>query len=138
MIWQECVSWYYSLPTLQLLEDCVLNMLVASCGAEEEHHFSDDEILSHCISFLIAAYDTTSVTLACATHLLATHTHVQDKLCSLLDEYWSQHQVEMHSVALKCLLLFTSTSLSVLSVHSRTPLIQPPNVRTPPPIGRMA
>ena len=54
---------------------------------------SDDEIISNCLTFLFAAYDTTSLTLTCASHLLATHPHVQDKLCSLLDTYWSQHKV---------------------------------------------
>ena len=77
----------------QLQENCVLDLLVAACEENGDQSLSDDEILSHCINFLFAAYDTTSLTLACASHLLATNTHVQDKLCGLLDDYWSQHQV---------------------------------------------
>ena len=54
---------------------------------------SDDEMVSNCLNFLFAAYDTTSLTLTCASHLLATNPRVQDKLCTLLDDYWSQHEV---------------------------------------------
>ena len=78
---------------MQLQENSVLDLLVAASDENGDQFFSDDEILSHCINFLFAAYDTTSLTLACASHLLATNTHVQDKLCGLLDDYWSQNQV---------------------------------------------
>ena len=80
---------------LQLQENSVLDLLVAAREENGDQSLSDDEILSHCINFLFAAYDTTSLTLACASHLLATNTHVQDKLCGLLDDYWSQHQVQL-------------------------------------------
>ena len=84
---------FFVLFTMQLQGNSVLDLLVAACEENGDQSLSDDEILSHCINFLFAAYDTTSLTLACASHLLATNTHVQDKLCGLLDDYWSQHQV---------------------------------------------
>ena len=78
---------------LQLQEKSVLDVMIAASETEENEQLSDNQILSHCLNFLFAAYDTTSLTLTCASHLLATNTHVQDKLCALLDDYWSQHQV---------------------------------------------
>jgi cytochrome P450 len=76
----------------QLQEKSVLDVIVAASETEENGQLSDIQILSHCLNFLFAAYDTTSLTLTCASHLLATNTHVQNKLCALLDDYWSQHQ----------------------------------------------
>ena len=81
---------------LQLQEKSVLDLLVVASETEENGVLSDNQILSHCLNFLFAAYDTTSLTLTCVSHLLATNTHVQDKLCALLDDYWSQHQVHMY------------------------------------------
>ena len=81
---------------LQLQEKSVLDLLVVASESEENGPLSDNQILSHCLNFLVAAYDTTSLTLTCVSHLLATNTHVQDKLCALLDDYWSQHQVHMY------------------------------------------
>ena len=79
----------------QLQENCVLNLLVAAASdCTDDGLFSDEEIISNCITFLFAAYDTTSLTMTCASHLLATNTHVQDKLCALLDDYWSQNKVK--------------------------------------------
>ena len=78
---------------LQLQEKSVLDLLVVASETEENGTLTDNQILSHCLNFLFAAYDTTSLTLTCVSHLLATNTHVQDKLCALLDDYWSQHEV---------------------------------------------
>jgi cytochrome P450 len=76
----------------KLQENSVIDLLVAASeGTGEGQGMSDDEIISNCLIFLFAAYGTTSLTLTCLSHLLATNPHIQDKLCSLLDEYWSQH-----------------------------------------------
>ena len=64
----------------------------------EDSELSDDEMMSHCFNFLFAAYDTTSLTLTCATHLLATNSRVQDKLCTLIDDYWDQNKVCEHKI----------------------------------------
>ena len=65
-------------------------MVAAVVGDSE---LSDEEMMSHCLNYLFAAYDTTSLTLTCATHLLATNPRVQDKLCILIDDYWDQNKV---------------------------------------------
>ena len=67
---------------------------MADSESADDGLLSDEEIVSNCINFMFAAYDTTSLTLTCASHLLATNTHVQDKLCALLDDYWSENKVK--------------------------------------------
>lgn len=75
-------------------ENSVIDLLVAASEESNEGEtLSDDDIISNCLIFLFAAYDTTALTLTCASYLLATNPLVQDKLCSLLDDYWTQHQV---------------------------------------------
>jgi cytochrome P450 family 3 subfamily A len=76
----------------QLQESCVLDLLVAASESAGDGQLTDDDIISNCLNFLFAAYDTTSLTLTCASHLLATNPHVQDKLCGLLDDYWDQNK----------------------------------------------
>ena len=68
-----------------------MNLLVGSWS--DGKCLNEDEVISHCINFLTAAYDTTSFALTCCSYLLATHSHVQDKLCALLDPYWENYQV---------------------------------------------
>ena len=67
--------------------------LCSELAGVEDFELSNDEMMSHCLNFLFAAYDTTSLTLTCATYLLATNPHVQDKLCTLIDNYWDQNKV---------------------------------------------
>ena len=96
----------YEILYPQLQESSVLDLLVAASerggggGGErgEDQPLRDEEIISNCLIFLFAAYDTTSLTLTCASHLLATNPHIQDKLCSLIDQYWSQHKVRAYVV----------------------------------------
>ena len=47
-------------------------------GSTKKLHF--DEISSNVFLFMIAGFETTSTTLACATYVLATHPHIQEKL----------------------------------------------------------
>ena len=95
-----CVYAYYVFLHIilshQLQDNCVLNLLVAASESEDSDSvLSDEDLISNCLNFLFAAYDTTSLTLTCASHLLATNTHVQDKLCDMLDDYWSQNKVNI-------------------------------------------
>ena len=106
----------------QLQENCILSLLVAS-SENGDSQFSDEEMISTCINFLFAAYDTTSFTLSCASYLLATHPHIQDKICALLDDYWSQNKV-LHAVksisvseSNKCMGCQTLLIIEVVSLH---------------------
>ena len=76
-----------------MTDSCVLDLLMADCAAGGDEHVSEDEVVANCLNFLMAAYDTTSFALTCCSYLLATHPHVQAKLCDLLDHYWAEHQV---------------------------------------------
>ena len=78
----------------------VLDLLLrASENATQENvhavDLSDEQIVSHCLNFLVAAYDTTSFSLAMCSFLLATHPRVQDKLCDHLDQYWKDNPVSL-------------------------------------------
>ena len=101
----------------------MLDLLVsASEGGGEGKPLDDDEIISNCLIFLFAAYDTTSLTLTCASHLLATNPHIQDKLCSLLDHYWDKHKVKMKISTTVCNQLVRSHEkrmYSILAIYKR-------------------
>ena len=64
-------------------------------GEDKSLDLGEDKIVSHCINFLMAAYDTTSFSLAICSFLLATHPAVQDKLCHYLDQYWKKNPVSL-------------------------------------------
>lgn len=68
-------------------------------GEDESLDLGEDKIVSHCLNFLMAAYDTTSFSLTICSYLLATHPAIQDKLCHHLDKYWQENPV-----SLSCLL----------------------------------
>ncbi|KAL5491879.1 hypothetical protein EMCRGX_G017245 [Ephydatia muelleri] len=55
--------------------------------------FSNNDLITHCITFLIAGYETTSSCLAYTSYLLAINPDVQEKLCQELDNYFKDHSV---------------------------------------------
>ena len=78
----------------------VLDLLLRASESTTEGNdpavdLSDEQIVSHCLNFLVAAYDTTSFSLATCSFLLATHPRVQDKLCDHLDQYWNDNPVSL-------------------------------------------
>ena len=72
-------------------------------------HLMEEKIISHCLNFLMAAYDTSSFSLTMCSFLLATHSKVQEKLCSHLDQYWKENPVSICTETLNC----TSTIILV-------------------------
>lgn len=78
--------------SMQLHDNCLLDLMLAASEKGEEA-MSEVEIISHCLNFLQAAYDTTSVTLANCSYLLATYPAIQDKVCNQLDQYWLENSV---------------------------------------------
>ena len=87
-------------------------------GEDKSLGLGEDNIVSHCLNFLMAAYDTTSFSLAICSFLLATHPAVQDKLCHYLDQYWKKNPVSLscplhlsHQLLLPFLYLFLFPSL---------------------------
>ena len=53
--------------------------------------FSNNDLITHCITFLIAGYETTSSCLAYTSYLLTINPDVQEKLCQELDNYFKDH-----------------------------------------------
>ena len=57
--------------------------------------FTNGDLITNCISFLIAGFETTSSCLAYTSYLLAVNPAVQDKLCQELDSYFKDHPVSI-------------------------------------------
>ncbi|KAL5491876.1 hypothetical protein EMCRGX_G017242 [Ephydatia muelleri] len=55
--------------------------------------FSNNDLITHCMTFLIAGYETTSSCLAYTSYLLAINLDVQEKLCQELDNYFKDHSI---------------------------------------------
>ena len=54
---------------------------------------TDEEIVAHSITFLIAGYETTSNALAYTSYLLAVNPEIQEKLQAAIDEYFENSPV---------------------------------------------
>lgn len=54
---------------------------------------ADEEIVSVCIGFILAGYETTSSLLTFTTYLLALNPAVQDKLCQAIEDYYKENEV---------------------------------------------
>ena len=59
---------------------------------------TDEQIVAHSRTFLLAGYETTSNALAYTAYLLALHPEVQERLCSEIDDYFSEKQVLKHAL----------------------------------------
>lgn len=53
----------------------------------------DEEIVSICIGFILAGYETTSSLLTFTAYLLALNPDVQDKLCQAIEDYYQENEV---------------------------------------------
>ena len=79
---------------LQLMLD-LENENGSSQNATRSTVFSNNDLITHCITFLIAGYETTTSCLAYTSYLLAINPDVQEKLCQELDNYFKDHSVRM-------------------------------------------
>ncbi|KAL5491836.1 hypothetical protein EMCRGX_G017201 [Ephydatia muelleri] len=77
---------------LQLMLD-LENENGSSQNATRSTVFSNNDLITHCITFLIAGYETTSSCLAYTSYLLAINPDVQEKLCQELDNYFKDHSI---------------------------------------------
>ena len=60
---------------------------------EEEGKLSDEEIVANSLTFLLAGFETTAITLSFASYLLALHPEIQEKLQTEIDEYFESKPV---------------------------------------------
>ena len=58
---------------------------------------TDEEIVSHSITFLLAGYETTANTLAYTSYLLALNPEIQEKLQATIDEYFESNPVSWYN-----------------------------------------
>ena len=54
---------------------------------------TDEEIVAHAVTFMLAGYETTASTLACTSYLLALNPDIQEKLQSEIDSYFDDKPV---------------------------------------------
>ena len=57
---------------------------------------TDEEIVSHSITFLLAGYETTANALAYTSYLLALNPEIQQKLQAKIDEYFESNPVSLN------------------------------------------
>ena len=60
---------------------------------QEGSRLSNEEIVSHAVTFLLAGYETTANTLAYTSYLLALNPDIQEKLQSEIDSYFDDKSV---------------------------------------------
>ena len=75
---------------------------------------TNDEIISQCIQFFIAAYDTTTSAISLSCYLLALNQSVQDRLYEEIETYFNRLQLESDGTELDPSKLMTFESLSQL------------------------
>jgi cytochrome P450 len=54
---------------------------------------TDEEIVAHAVTFILAGYETTANTLAYTSYLLALNPDIQEKLRSEIDSYFDNNPV---------------------------------------------
>ena len=69
--------------------------MIDATGEEEgtKRKLTDEEIIGHANTFLLAGYETTANALSYATYLLALHPDIQDKLQAEIDTHYQEHPV---------------------------------------------
>ena len=68
----------------------------ATCPVKKSNktrRLTDEEIVAHAITFILAGYETTSNTLAYTSYLLALNPDIQEKLQSEIDSYYDNKPV---------------------------------------------
>ena len=74
-------------------ETCKEESLNDGKEKRSERRMTDNEIIGHSITFLLAGYETTSNALSYTAYLLALHPDVQEKLQEEIDDYFQQKPV---------------------------------------------
>ncbi len=61
--------------------------------ASSKKRLSNEEITRHCITFMLAGYETTANALSYTAYLMALNPHVQEKLQEEVDKYFEENPV---------------------------------------------
>ena len=71
-----------------------------SGGGASQQKLTDDQIVAHSATFLVAGYETTSTALAYVSYLLALNPTIQEKLQQEIDNYFDNNPVsKIHNVS---------------------------------------
>ena len=62
-------------------------------STEKGRKLTDEEIVAHAVTFMLAGYETTANTLAYTSYLLALNPDIQEKLQSEIDNYFDEKPV---------------------------------------------
>ena len=83
-------------------------MIDATAEGEEEqgmkNKLTDYQVIGNAITFMLAGYETTAITLSNTSYLLALNPHVQEKLQKMIDTYMEEHPVKSPSPLLIAML----------------------------------
>ena len=63
------------------------------CPVQSDKKLTNEQIVSHCITFFLAGYETTANTLSYTAYLLALHPDIQEKLQREIDNYLDDNPV---------------------------------------------
>ena len=70
-----------------------------SGGGASQQKLTDDQIVAHSATFLVAGYETTSTALAYVSYLLALNPIIQEKLQQEIDNYFDNNPVSIYNVS---------------------------------------
>ena len=77
-----------------VIQDLLQLMLEATIEVENvKKRLTDDQIVTHAVNFMLAGYETSSITLAYTSYLLALNPHIQEQLQSEIDSFLEQNTV---------------------------------------------
>ena len=62
-------------------------------NSNQSRKLTDEDIVAHALTFIIAGYETTANTLAYTSYLLALNPDIQEKLQSEIDSYFDEKPV---------------------------------------------
>ncbi len=69
-------------------------------GGTSQQKLTDDQIVAHSTTFLVAGYETTSTALAYVSYQLALNPTIQEKLQQEIDNYFDNNPVMKYSMSL--------------------------------------
>ena len=71
----------------------MLQLMIDAVDGGTVEGLVEGDIVIDCLTFLVAGYETTSVTIAFATYLLAIHPEAQERLNNEIRDYYEENPV---------------------------------------------
>ena len=74
----------------------ILQLMIDALDGGSVQGVTEGVVVVECITFLLAGYVTTSLTLTFATYLLALHPEEQERLANEIHDYYEENPVSVH------------------------------------------